>query len=67
MTKLRELATQEGGKKASDIDAKLAKLDEICARCGAPKRYHFGLNFADGTLVSGAVLICPTATYMETP
>lgn len=35
----------------------------VCQHCGYTYAEHFGVNFADGPHVSGAVLVCPTAVY----
>lgn len=34
-----------------------------CARCDRPMRDHYSLTFTDGVVVSGEVLVCPTAVY----
>lgn len=39
--------------------------DDVCSRCQQTREQHFGLNFADGPHVSGAVLICPTAVFFN--
>lgn len=36
-----------------------------CARCGYPESQHWAVNFANGPLVSGTVLICPTAVFLQ--
>lgn len=39
--------------------------DDECSRCRQTREQHFGLNFADGPHVSGAVLVCPTAVFFN--
>lgn len=37
-----------------------------CTHCGCPPDEHYVVNFADGPMISGNVLICPTAIYEAT-
>lgn len=39
--------------------------DDVCSRCRQTREQHFGLNFADGPHISGAVLVCPTAVFFN--
>ena len=39
----------------------------VCANCKKPKGYHVAVNFADGNLISGVVLLCPKAVWREVP
>lgn len=34
-----------------------------CENCGHPEGEHWALNYADGPMVSGTVLVCPTAVF----
>lgn len=34
-----------------------------CRRCGYVESAHYGVNFSDGPMVSGVVLICPVAVF----
>jgi hypothetical protein len=36
-----------------------------CARCGHLKGDHWALNYSNGNLMSGEVLVCPTAVFSE--
>jgi hypothetical protein len=38
--------------------------DEICENCGQPSQEHWALNYTDGPMVSGTVLVCPTAVFL---
>jgi hypothetical protein len=37
--------------------------EERCGNCGKPKAEHHVVNFADGPLVSGETLVCPSAIW----
>ena len=43
-----------------------SKANPLCANCNRPKDHHFGVNFADGNMVSGVVPLCPKAAWRET-
>ena len=34
-----------------------------CHHCGQPQAKHWVVNYSDGQMVSGNVLICPTSVY----
>ena len=35
----------------------------IYKNCGKPQDEHYALNYADGPMVSGTVLVCPNSIY----
>lgn len=35
----------------------------VCARCGKRRETHLVVNYSNGNLIYGTVLVCPTATY----
>lgn len=37
-----------------------------CHHCGQPQSKHWAVNYSDGQMVAGNVLICPTAVYTPT-
>ena len=39
--------------------------DPICERCREPRSKHALANLADGPMIGGPALVCPTALFLE--
>lgn len=51
--------TNSLGRKASRSE------QDVCAHCNCYRSAHYAVNFADGPMVSGTTLLCPTSVFLR--